>query len=160
MSNLKIYSLCLIIIICTIMFDKNITSRGGAISHFNSTIKKSWSVTTKAQPFCIFNAPPACTMSVVIKIQPRTLTGEDCLLLYYQFNFPQIPAFNFIKKRKWVKKCWRWASATQHEQHSNNTRIMVATSVGGSESLKIQDPFKQYVKLSRLKIYVLCVCEG
>lgn len=37
---------------------------------------------------------------------------------------------------------------------------MVAVSVGESESLKIQDPFKQYVKLSRLKIYVPCVHEG
>lgn len=34
---------------------------------------------------------------------------------------------------------------------------MVAVSVGESESLKMQDPFKQYVKLSRLKIYVTCV---
>lgn len=37
---------------------------------------------------------------------------------------------------------------------------MVAVSVGESESLKIQHPFKQYVKLSRLKIYVPCVHEG
>lgn len=37
---------------------------------------------------------------------------------------------------------------------------MGAVSVGESESLKMQDPFKQYVKLSRLKIYGPCVHEG
>lgn len=34
---------------------------------------------------------------------------------------------------------------------------MVAVSVAESEALKMQDPFKRYVKLSRLKIYV---CPG
>lgn len=37
---------------------------------------------------------------------------------------------------------------------------MAAVSVGESESLNMQDPFKQYVKLSRLKIYAPCVDEG
>lgn len=37
---------------------------------------------------------------------------------------------------------------------------MVAVSVGESESLKLQEPFKQYVKLSKLKIYAPGVHEG
>lgn len=38
--------------------------------------------------------------------------------------------------------------------------MMVAVSIGESESLKMQDSFKRYVKLSSLKIYVLCVYKG
>lgn len=45
-------------------------------------------------------------------------------------------------------------------QHNSNARIMVAVSVGESEPLKMQDPFKRDVKLSRLKIYVPWVCEA
>ena len=38
--------------------------------------------------------------------------------------------------------------------------VVAAVSVQESEPLKMQDPFKEYVKLSRLKIYVPCVYEG
>lgn len=37
---------------------------------------------------------------------------------------------------------------------------VVAMSAGESEALKMHDPFKQDVKLSKLKIYVAFVHEG
>lgn len=134
----------------------------GSIFHFNSTIKHHWSVTTEAQPFCIFNVFPACTVSVAIKLHPNALRVEDgwhhCSTI--SSVLLKSPLFTLQGTGIRWKKGWQQASTSQYKQHNSNARVMVAVSVRESESLKMQDPFKQYVKLSRLKIYVPWVHEG
>lgn len=98
----------------------------GSIFHFNSPIKQRWSVTTAAQPSCIFNALPARTASPGHKNYTlKRCEGEAGWRRRSPLSvlaFAQIPAFDTARK-----KGIRWNKAgNKHPAASTSNTVAVA----------------------------------